>query len=216
MAICAGPSPPRTWVPGTPWLERSLGARGHGDRIFWLGYLCPPQWSLDSPVPSHTWQRKGCFLMGRAGPSSRVHCPPCVPQAHPSRPTPTPRVGWAGQARRPGRGWPDSHPTGQARCSILGLKQKTKERRKIPKMFSTSHFLENPSRVAAAGNRPWCLRNQGSGWAGRVKLSVQATQPASTPARQDIAVPGLTGPWLQAILGPVKSSIQLCVAQQPH
>lgn len=62
----------------------------------------------------------------------------------------------------------------------------------------------------------WCLRNQGSGWEGQVKLGIQATQPAPILAHQDIALSGLTGLCLQAILSPVKSSIQLCLAQQPR
>lgn len=83
-----------------------------------------------------------------------------------------------------------------------------KKEGKSLKCFSTSRFLENPSRVAAAGNRPRCLRKQGSGWEG------PATQPAPTPACQDIAVPGL----LAVAPGRprrMRSSSQLCLAQQP-
>lgn len=91
-----------------------------------------------------------------------------------------------------------------------------KKEGKSLKCFSTSHFLENPSRVAAAGSSLWCLRKQGSGWEGQAEPRAQATWPAPNPACQDITVPGLTGLWLQAILGPLGSSVQLCLASRPH
>ena len=82
---------------------------------------CPPQWSLDSPVPSHTW-RRGCFLSAGLGwfPLGRTAHPV------PHRLTPAsllPLPGWGGG--RPGREsrekWPDSHPTGQPQCSGVAV-----------------------------------------------------------------------------------------------
>lgn len=64
---------------------------------------CPPQWSLDSPVPSHTW-RRGCFLSAGLGwfPLGRTAHP--VPhRLTPASLLPLPGWGGAGQVGRAGR-----------------------------------------------------------------------------------------------------------------
>lgn len=151
VAMCPGLSPPRTGAPGTPGLERPLGARGHGDRTRWQGHLRPPPWSLDCPVPPHMWRGRGAFCLAGQAFLRVLRLTTARPQ---------PLLGWggAGQAGRRVRG--GRTPThGQPRCS--GVEWPWQE--EPPGV----HASEESSGLQGAGSHRESVQETGPGVAGQ-------------------------------------------------